>query len=204
LCNWLSERIFDARVVKEYAREYLQKKGNNYAYSQEDVLLIARKTSELLTKAFKSNCDALIVDTDFYVLDIWWRERYGESNEEISLMKETYDFDLYLVCQPDLPWEADPLRENEEDRDRLSQFEDNFNRAVLIKSAGIMQLVYQLRDSGIDRKAFALGQAQTVDSYIRPIVFKNFDCLLFSNNFIVLFNCCFLPLQQLLVSIVVS
>jgi RNA ligase len=63
----------------------------------------------------------------------------------------------------------------QEDRDRLSRFEDNFNRAVLIKSAEIMQLMYQLRDSGIDRKAFALGQAQTVDSYIRPIVFKNFD-----------------------------
>lgn len=63
----------------------------------------------------------------------------------------------------------------QEDRDRLSQFEDDFNRAVLIKSAEIMQLMYQLRDSGIDRKDFALGQAQTIDSYVRPIVFKNFD-----------------------------
>ena len=116
-------------MVKEYAREYLQKKGKDYVYSQDDVLLIARKTSELLAKAFKSNSDALIVDTDFYVLDIWWRERYGESNEEISMMKETYDFDLYLVCQPDLPWESDPLRENEEDRDRLFALymEDLFN-----------------------------------------------------------------------------
>jgi nicotinamide riboside kinase len=63
------------------------------------------------------------------VLDIWWRERYGESNEEIAMMKETYDFDLYLVCQPDLPWESDPLRENEEDRDRLFALymEDLFN-----------------------------------------------------------------------------
>jgi len=129
LCNWLSERIFDARVVKEYAREYLQKKGTDFVYSQEDVLIIARRTSELLSKAFKSNNDALIVDTDFYVLDIWWRERYGEANEEIAMMKETYDFDLYLVCQPDLPWEADPLRENEEDRDRVFAMyvEDLFN-----------------------------------------------------------------------------
>jgi nicotinamide riboside kinase len=129
LCNWLSERIFDARVVKEYAREYLQKKGKDYIYSKDDVLLIARKTSELLAKAFKSNSDALIVDTDFYVLDIWWRERYGESNEEIAMMKETYDFDLYLVCRPDLPWEADPLRESENDRDRLFALyvEDLFN-----------------------------------------------------------------------------
>jgi nicotinamide riboside kinase len=129
LCNWLSERIFDARVVKEYAREYLQKKGKDYSYTKDDVLLIARKTSELLNKAFKSSSDALIVDTDFYVLDIWWRERYHESNEEIAVMKETYDFDLYLVCQPDLPWESDPLRENEEDRDRLFALymEDLFN-----------------------------------------------------------------------------
>jgi nicotinamide riboside kinase len=129
LCNWLSERIFDARVVKEYAREYLHKKGKGYVYSQDDVLSIARKTSELLNKAFKSNCDALIVDTDFYVLDIWWRERFGESNEEIAMMKETYDFDFYLVCQPDLPWVADPQRENADDRDRLFAIymEDLFN-----------------------------------------------------------------------------
>jgi nicotinamide riboside kinase len=129
LCNWLSERIFDARVVKEYAREYLQKKGAGYCYTKDDVLLIARRTSELLNKAFKSSSDALIVDTDFYVLDIWWRERYGESNEEIAVMKDTYDFDLYLVCQPDLPWETDPLRENEQDRERLFALymEDLFN-----------------------------------------------------------------------------
>ncbi len=129
LCNWLSERIFDARVVKEYAREYLQKKGVGYCYTKDDVLLIARRTSELLNKAFKSSSDALIVDTDFYVLDIWWRERYGESNEEIAVMKDTYDFDLYLVCQPDLPWETDALRENEQDRERLFALymEDLFN-----------------------------------------------------------------------------
>ncbi len=129
LCNWLSERIFDARVVKEYAREYLSKKGSGYSYTQDDVLQIARKTSELLNKAFKSNSDALIVDTDFYVLDIWWKERYGAANDEITMLKETYDFDLYLVCQPDLPWENDPLRENEKDRNRLFALymEDLFN-----------------------------------------------------------------------------
>ena len=88
LCEWLSERIFDSRVVKEYAREYLTAKGPGYVYTEQDVLMIARRTAELLGKAFKSSSDALIVDTDFYVLDIWWRERFGESNEEIITMKE--------------------------------------------------------------------------------------------------------------------
>lgn len=141
LCEWLSERIFDARVVKEYAREYLVAKGSNYQYNQQDVLTIARRTSDLLSKAFKSSSDALIVDTDFYVLDIWWRERFGESNEEILSMKETFDFDLYLICQPDIPWENDPLRENTEDRDRLFAMyvEDLFNdgkTVEIVKGSG--------------------------------------------------------------------
>jgi nicotinamide riboside kinase len=141
LCEWLSERIFDSRVVKEYAREYLTAKGPGYVYTEQDVLMIARRMAELLGKAFKSPSDALIVDTDFYVLDIWWRERFGESNEEIITMKETFDFDLYLVCQPDLPWEKDPLRENPDDRERLFAMyvEDLFNdgkTVEIVKGSG--------------------------------------------------------------------
>ncbi len=119
LCKWLGERIYDARVVAEYARKYLEDKGENYQYSKEDLLSIARKTSQYLSKAFKSDHDALIVDTDFYVIDIWWNEIYGEHNEEIEIMKESYDFDLYLLCEPDIPWESDPLRTNPNDRERL-------------------------------------------------------------------------------------
>jgi nicotinamide riboside kinase len=28
-------------------------------------------------------------------------------------------YDLWMLCTPDIPWEADPLRENPYDRDRL-------------------------------------------------------------------------------------
>lgn len=30
-----------------------------------------------------------------------------------------HPYDLYLLCNTDLPWEADPLRENPDDRDKL-------------------------------------------------------------------------------------
>lgn len=119
LAAWLGEQLFDAKVVTEYARKYLCDKGPAYEYDKEDILLIARKTAAYLTKAFKSDIDVLIVDTDFYVLDIWWEEKYGDHNNEIIEMKETYDFDLYLLCLPDLPWVEDPLRENPDDRERL-------------------------------------------------------------------------------------
>lgn len=119
LAKWLGEQLFDSRVVTEYARQYLGEKGSAYEYDKDDILNIARKTSAYLTKAFKSDIDALIVDTDFYVLDIWWHEKYGDHNAEIVEMKDTYDFDLYLLCLPDLPWVEDPLRENPDDRERL-------------------------------------------------------------------------------------
>jgi hypothetical protein len=38
-----------------------------------------------------------------------------------------------------------------------------------------MQLIYGLHDARMDRKTFALEHAESVDSYVRPIVFKNFD-----------------------------
>ena len=32
---------------------------------------------------------------------------------------EERHYDLWLLCKPDMPWQADPLRENPHDRDRL-------------------------------------------------------------------------------------
>ena len=32
---------------------------------------------------------------------------------------ERRQYDLWLLCKPDLPWEPDPLRENPDDRERL-------------------------------------------------------------------------------------
>jgi nicotinamide riboside kinase len=34
-------------------------------------------------------------------------------------MIEKHRYDLYLLCNTDLPWEYDPLRENPDDRERL-------------------------------------------------------------------------------------
>jgi nicotinamide riboside kinase len=141
LCVWLGKKIFDARVISEYARVYLTSKGEGYKYSQEDLLEIARKSSDRLIKAFKANTDALIVDTDFYVLDIWWKELFGHENEEIQSMKDTFDFDLYLLCEPDLPWEFDPLRENPNDRGRLfdlyrKALEDDGKTVEIVRGTG--------------------------------------------------------------------
>jgi nicotinamide riboside kinase len=119
LSNWLSSQLFDTKLIREYAREYLSKKPEGYSYTASDILEIAAKNATLFSKAFQANSDALVVDTEFFVLDIWMEEVFHTSSEEIREFERVYDFDLYLLCEPDIPWEADPLRENPHDRYRL-------------------------------------------------------------------------------------
>jgi RNA ligase len=62
-----------------------------------------------------------------------------------------------------------------EDRDRLSQFESQFNIAV---SDAVFYLAIDLgwiRERDIDRKTFALEYAKRYDPYMRALIFKNFD-----------------------------
>ncbi|MEL6988428.1 MAG: AAA family ATPase, partial [Bacteroidota bacterium] len=45
---------------------------------------------------------------------------------ESRLLESQYDF--IFLCSPDVDWEADPLRENPDDRDRLFElYKENLN-----------------------------------------------------------------------------
>ena len=62
-----------------------------------------------------------------------------------------------------------------EDRDRLTQFESDFNICVGIVVQDILDIMGELDDNNIDRKTFAVEMAPQICPYMRPIVFKNFD-----------------------------
>ena len=61
-----------------------------------------------------------------------------------------------------------------EDRDRLTQFESDINKAINITVSDIRIQLDSLARNGVDRKTFALGRAQEIDGYIRPIIFRLF------------------------------
>ena len=61
-----------------------------------------------------------------------------------------------------------------EDRDRLSQFESAINTAINISVSDIRIELDSLLRNGIDRKTFAMGRAQELNGYYRPIVFRLF------------------------------
>ena len=101
--------------TEEYSREYL---NCNSKYKQEDLLKIAQ--GQLQKEKANPNPIA-IHDTDLITIKIWSEYKYNQCNpwiiEQIELQKS--ENRLYLVCKPDIPWEADPLRENPSNRAEL-------------------------------------------------------------------------------------
>jgi RNA ligase len=63
----------------------------------------------------------------------------------------------------------------QEDRDRLTRFEIQFNLAVSDIVFMLDNDLNWLREQNIDRKTFALEYAEKYDQYMRALIFKNFD-----------------------------
>jgi nicotinamide riboside kinase len=114
---------FDVPWVAEVAREHLlsgARSDAGYDAAKLDQIARAQLDAEIDMRA--SHQGLLILDTDLLVIDIWWRERFGKPPRWLvgSLASTAPGPQRrYLLCPPDLPWEADPLRENPHDRERL-------------------------------------------------------------------------------------
>ncbi|MEO8403368.1 MAG: AAA family ATPase [Chitinophagaceae bacterium] len=107
----------------EYAREYLLKNGKNYNY--ENLLNIAKGQIEAEESAIgnwqlameKKNSSSpthhspLFIDTDMYVMKVWCEFVFGKCHRYILEQIVERKYDLYLLCNNDLPWVKDELRE---------------------------------------------------------------------------------------------
>jgi len=111
LCKALSKR-FRIPFSKEYAREYLD--SLNRDYKQSDLTEIAKKQ-------LQAENGIQLLDTDLITLKIWSEYKYGSCNnwilEQIERQKTEKRF--YLLCKADIPWQADPQRENPNNREEL-------------------------------------------------------------------------------------
>ena len=107
---------FHAPWVEEYARAYL---SGRPAYDETDLDRIARGQLALEAGALKDAPPVLVLDTDMLVIQVWWREKYGEAPDWVEAAVRAQHDRAYLLARPDLPWEPDPLRESQYDRERL-------------------------------------------------------------------------------------
>ncbi len=116
LASQLAKR-FNAPLVPEFARPYLEKTGGTYV--EKDLKDIADGQIQLENEALRLNSEMIICDTNLLVIKIWGLYKYNRCDEQILDQMEKRSYDLQLLLRPDLPWEADVLRENPHDRDRL-------------------------------------------------------------------------------------
>lgn len=124
LCKSLAAH-FQSAWCEEYAREYLLKNGTSY--TPADLLKIAKgqlKLEELTTKSLldSNKSPMLFIDTDMYVMKVWSEYVFGECDFFIldTIVKKKYDG--YLLCNIDLPWVKDELREYPDEKPRQELF----------------------------------------------------------------------------------
>lgn len=116
----------------EYARTYLSEHGTKYSY--DDLLTIAKgqieneeKSVELLGQNIEDNKrqvtnNKLIIDTDMYVMKVWCEYVFNNCHHYILEQINQRNYDLYLLCDIDLPWTADEMREYPNAEPRLELF----------------------------------------------------------------------------------
>lgn len=100
----------------EFAREYLLKHGTSYGYG--DLLTIAKgqlaleyQYTEKIMRMGDAAPSLLFIDTDMYVMKVWSEFVFGNCDRFILDQIVERKYDLYLLCNTDLPWVRDELRE---------------------------------------------------------------------------------------------
>lgn len=125
LCAMLAEQ-FESSWCPEYAREYLTVNGKSYQYAdllkiaQEQLKLEDRYANELIES---KKSPVLFVDTDMYVMKVWSEYVFHQCHHFILEQICERKYDLYLLCDVDLPWVQDELREYPEDGPRKELFQ---------------------------------------------------------------------------------
>lgn len=135
LCSQLAEH-YQTSWCPEFAREYLETNGMDYTY--DDLLIIAKgqialeeatsrklyATSKAAYSQLTTHNSLLFIDTDMYVMKVWCEFAFGKCHSWILNQAASRQYDLYLLCNVDLPWIKDELREypDLETRNKLYHF----------------------------------------------------------------------------------
>ena len=126
LCELLAQH-YNTQWCPEFAREFLLTHGMDYTY--DDLLFIAKgqlamedeytqstvntqqSTVSSGSQLIARNSQLLFIDTDMYVMKVWCEFVFGKCHDWILEQITKRKYDLYLLCNTDLPWVKDELRE---------------------------------------------------------------------------------------------
>jgi len=134
LCSQLAAH-YQTEWCPEFARNYLLENGINYSFSS--LLEIAKGQLDLedqyTQKVKEQQSPMLFVDTDMYVMKVWCEYVFNQCHTFIldAITKRSYD--LYLLCNIDLPWVKDELREYPNEQPRRELY--NIYKDILINQS---------------------------------------------------------------------
>lgn len=103
--------------VPEYAREYMRELNRDY--NIDDLGAIAEKQIDQIL--LQRHNELVFFDTGLIITYIWYQHKYGAVPLWFEEAVNIHAVGKYLVCQPDIPWKEDPLRENPLIRDELNK-----------------------------------------------------------------------------------
>lgn len=101
---------YNTNYLNEYSRKYVEELNRQYNY--DDVVFITRKQIELEEQATANSKNIFFVDTSLIVLKVWFEVVYNKKPDWLEKKIHETFADFYLLCNNDLEWIPDPVREN--------------------------------------------------------------------------------------------
>ena len=124
LCEQLAKH-FSTVWVPEYAREYFND-SDIYNYTLKDLEIIAQRQLALEAEYLQHANTYLFCDTAMITLKIWADLEFGKPSEQLQTLIDQGSYDLYLICDNSVPWQADDQRLNKFSREMIFEL----NRAA--------------------------------------------------------------------------
>lgn len=109
LCKGLAEH-FNTLFAPEFARDYMA--NLHRKYTESDVLHCIAEQINLETSLIKNANNYFFSDTENIMAKVWMEDVYNYCPDWIEKAIQQKPYDLYLLCNTDLPFENDPVREN--------------------------------------------------------------------------------------------
>jgi len=110
---------FDVPFIPEIAREYVENLSEKYNY--HDLENIAKKQIKQLTQLKKTKHPYIFVDTWLIITKIWFKVVFNKIPVWFDSAIEENKIDLFLICDIDLPWIPDAVRENGGEQRKILQ-----------------------------------------------------------------------------------
>lgn len=100
---------FNSTWVPEYARTYVENLQRPYDF--RDVEAIARHQIREID-ANRQRQDLVIFDTGLVITKVWFEKKFDLVPDWFEDLFSEASKGYYLLCNPDIPWLPDPVREN--------------------------------------------------------------------------------------------